>query len=149
MSGHGAQDREVKLVSVGTLDIQSLMEIVAAEQDRTARQIASLEAVVAAIIDGSELVSTDDEHDPEGATIAYERAQASALCDKRVRTATHSSTRADSSNWASGWSVRCAAMTSTSSASPRCRPPLVASCAPPDHRRRARATLQPNAIGGM
>ena len=25
------------------------------------------------------LVSTDDEHDPEGATIAYERAQASAL----------------------------------------------------------------------
>jgi RNA polymerase-binding transcription factor len=79
MSGHGAQDREVKLISVGTLDIQSLMEIVAAEQDRTARQIASLEAVVAAIIDGSELVSTDDEHDPEGATIAYERAQASAL----------------------------------------------------------------------
>jgi RNA polymerase-binding transcription factor DksA len=64
---------------VGTPDIQSLIEIVAAEQDRTARQIASLEAVVAAIIDGSELVSTDDEHDPEGATIAYERAQASAL----------------------------------------------------------------------
>jgi DnaK suppressor protein len=28
---------------------------------------------------GSELTSTDDEHDPEGATIAYERAQASAL----------------------------------------------------------------------
>jgi RNA polymerase-binding transcription factor DksA len=55
------------------------MEIVAAEQERTARQIASLEAVVAGIIDGSELVSTDDEHDPEGATIAYERAQASAL----------------------------------------------------------------------
>ena len=61
------------------LGAQSLMEIVAAEQERTARQIASLEAVVAAIIDGSELVSTDDEHDPEGATIAYERAQASAL----------------------------------------------------------------------
>ena len=61
------------------LGAQSLMEIVAAEQERTARQIASLEAVVAALIDGSELVSTDDEHDPEGATIAYERAQASAL----------------------------------------------------------------------
>ena len=64
---------------MGTLDIQSLLEIVEAEQARTARQVASLEAVVAAIIDGSELVSTDDEHDPEGATIAYERAQASAL----------------------------------------------------------------------
>jgi RNA polymerase-binding transcription factor DksA len=60
-------------------DIQRLLAVVAAEQDRTARQIAALEAVVGAIIEGSELVSTDDEHDPEGATIAYERAQASAL----------------------------------------------------------------------
>jgi RNA polymerase-binding transcription factor DksA len=53
--------------------------MVVAEQERTARQIAALEAVVAAIVEGSELVSTDDEHDPEGATIAYERAQAIAL----------------------------------------------------------------------
>jgi RNA polymerase-binding transcription factor DksA len=60
-------------------DIQTLLAIIAAEQERTARQIASLEAVVADIVEGSELVSTDDEHDPEGATIAYERAQASAL----------------------------------------------------------------------
>lgn len=64
---------------MGTFDIHSLVELVEAEQERTARQIASLEAVVAAIVEGSELVSTDDEHDPEGATIAYERAQASAL----------------------------------------------------------------------
>ena len=64
---------------MGTLDVQRVLEIVAAEQERTALQIASLEAVVAAIVEGSELVSTDDEHDPEGATIAYERAQASAL----------------------------------------------------------------------
>jgi DnaK suppressor protein len=64
---------------VGAYDIQSILELVDAEQERTARQIASLEAVVAAIVEASELVSTDDEHDPEGATIAYERAQASAL----------------------------------------------------------------------
>jgi DnaK suppressor protein len=64
---------------VEALDIQSVLEIVEAEQERTARQIASLEAAVAAIDEGSELVSTDDEHDPEGATIAYERAQATAL----------------------------------------------------------------------
>lgn len=56
-----------------------LLEVVAAEQESTARQIASLEDMVAAIVEGSELVSTDDEHDPEGATIAYERAQAGAL----------------------------------------------------------------------
>ena len=66
-------------LSVGALDIRSLLEVVEAEQERTARQIASLEAIVAAIVEASELVSTDDEHDPEGATIAYERAQASAL----------------------------------------------------------------------
>ena len=64
---------------MGALDIRSLLEVVEAEQERTARQIASLEAIVAAIVEASELVSTDDEHDPEGATIAYERAQASAL----------------------------------------------------------------------
>jgi RNA polymerase-binding transcription factor DksA len=72
-------DGEVKLAGVAPLDIRRLLEVVEAEQERTARQIASLEAVVAAIVEGSELVSTDDEHDPEGATIAYERAQAIAL----------------------------------------------------------------------
>ncbi len=69
----------LQLIAVGELDIRGLLAVVVAEQERTARQVASLEAVVAAIVEGSELVSTDDEHDPEGATIAYERAQASAL----------------------------------------------------------------------
>ena len=64
---------------MGELDIQRVLEIVEEEQARTARQVASLEAIVAAIVEGAELTSTDDEHDPEGATIAYERAQASAL----------------------------------------------------------------------
>ena len=61
------------------LDLQSVLAAVEAEQERTARQVASLEAIVATIVEGSELTSTDDEHDPEGATIAYERAQAIAL----------------------------------------------------------------------
>lgn len=60
-------------------ETQRLLALVEVERERTARQIASLEGVVAAIVEGSELVSTDDEHDPEGATIAYERAQAIAL----------------------------------------------------------------------
>ena len=70
---------EATLIRVDALDIRTVLAVVAAEQARTLRQIASLEAVVAAIVEGSELTSTDDEHDPEGATIAYERAQASAL----------------------------------------------------------------------
>jgi RNA polymerase-binding transcription factor DksA len=60
-------------------DFPRLLQVVVAEEARTARQIAALEAVVAAIVEASELTSTDDEHDPEGATIAYERAQAIAL----------------------------------------------------------------------
>ena len=64
---------------MGALDIQSALAIVRVAQERTAHQVASLEAIVAAIVEGSELTSTDDEHDPEGATIAYERAQATAL----------------------------------------------------------------------
>lgn len=36
-------------------------------------------------VDGADLVNTDDEHDPEGATIAFERAQVIALRDDAVR----------------------------------------------------------------
>lgn len=45
----------------------------------TAQQLAGLTRTFDDIVEGSELVNTDDEHDPEGATIAFERAQASAL----------------------------------------------------------------------
>ncbi len=72
-------EEPAKLSGVGAVDIQSLLAIVRVAQERTARRIASLERIVAATVEGSELTSTDDEHDPEGATIAYERAQATAL----------------------------------------------------------------------
>jgi RNA polymerase-binding transcription factor DksA len=72
-------EQEATLIGVDPLDIRRVLAVVVAEQERTVRQIAALEAVVAAIVEGAELTSTDDEHDPEGATIAYERAQASAL----------------------------------------------------------------------
>jgi len=52
---------------------------VRSEHARTVAQIKALERAVASIVDGSELTATDDEHDPEGATIAYERAQGMAL----------------------------------------------------------------------
>ena len=42
-------------------------------------QIAGLQQSYAGIVEAAELTSTDDEHDPEGATIAYERAQVAAL----------------------------------------------------------------------
>lgn len=49
------------------------------ERARIAEQIANLVQSFAGIVDAAELTSTDDEHDPEGTTIAYERAQVSAL----------------------------------------------------------------------
>ena len=60
-------------------DIRRLLAIVEAERDRGERRLEMLGSAVAAIVEGAELTSTDDEHDPEGATIAYERAQATAL----------------------------------------------------------------------
>ena len=52
---------------------------VEAERRRVAHQVAALGRDVDEIVAASAMVATDDEHDPEGSTIAYERAKASAL----------------------------------------------------------------------
>ena len=51
------------------------------DEQRTAAaaQVVALEQDVAGMIAASESSNADDEHDPEGATIAFERAQAAAL----------------------------------------------------------------------
>jgi len=54
--------------------------LVAARESAVAR-VAVLRAELAAIIDSASSTTGDDEHDPEGATIAFERAQAAALLD--------------------------------------------------------------------
>lgn len=45
----------------------------------TLARIASLEARLAGIVDTASASSGDDEHDPEGQTVAYDRAEAQAL----------------------------------------------------------------------
>lgn len=50
-----------------------------AERDRAVVRLRSLEADVAGIVAASADDNADDEHDPEGATIAFERSQAGAL----------------------------------------------------------------------
>lgn len=56
-----------------------------AERRQTARRLASLtrdfDGVVAASLDAN----ADDEHDPEGATIAFERSQVTALVEQARR----------------------------------------------------------------
>jgi len=56
-------------------------EQLAAERARLVTQIASLQATFDDIVAATEDVSTDDEHDPEGHTIAWERQQTAALLD--------------------------------------------------------------------
>lgn len=59
-------------------DVVAREALLAARNDAT-EQVAALSADLAGIIEASESVATDDEHDPEGHTIAYERAQVTAL----------------------------------------------------------------------
>ncbi|MCU1682263.1 MAG: putative suppressor protein DnaK [Amycolatopsis sp.] len=49
------------------------------DRSTTVRLRDSLKRQVAGIVEASEWTANDDEHDPEGSTIAYERAQAQGL----------------------------------------------------------------------
>lgn len=73
------RDRRANIGRVSPGDVERVLTIVEDERERTLRQIEVLRRSVASIVEAAELTSTDDEHDPEGATIAYERAQAIAL----------------------------------------------------------------------
>ena len=57
----------------------TLRAAIAEERRRAGEQIDALRRGFTDIVEAAELTSTDDEHDPEGATIAYERAQVWAL----------------------------------------------------------------------
>jgi RNA polymerase-binding transcription factor DksA len=50
-----------------------------AERERLADQVESLQREFDAIVESSELVSTDDEHDPDGSTVAFERQMVAGL----------------------------------------------------------------------
>ncbi len=61
---------------------------VLAEHAALSTQVRALEAQFNGFVEASELVATDDEHDPEGHTIAFERQQVAALLrDARLRLA--------------------------------------------------------------
>ena len=54
-------------------------------RERTARRVAELIEVFDAIVASADAANLDDEHDPEGATIGFERAQLSCMVE-RART---------------------------------------------------------------
>jgi RNA polymerase-binding transcription factor DksA len=55
---------------------------IAEEQASTRELLAGLHRDLAALIESSTGANADDEHDPEGATIAFERAQLTALMEQ-------------------------------------------------------------------
>ncbi|MDN5897006.1 MAG: TraR/DksA C4-type zinc finger protein, partial [Nocardioides sp.] len=56
-----------------------------AQGEEARRRLAVLRDDFASIVDASEQSNADDEHDPEGATIAFERAQVQALTHQAER----------------------------------------------------------------
>lgn len=62
-------------------DVEAVLR---AERAAALAAVADLERVIAGVVEATEGANTDDEHDPEGATIAFERAQASAVRDRQL-----------------------------------------------------------------
>src|SRR6516162_456529 len=56
-------------------------ELLLAERARAVRQVAALEREFAGLAEAASAGGTDDEHDPEGATLAFERQHAAALLE--------------------------------------------------------------------
>src|SRR5207253_2657809 len=50
-----------------------------AERDRAAARLSALTHEFDAIVEGSDTANADDEHDPEGSTVGFERAQVATL----------------------------------------------------------------------
>jgi DnaK suppressor protein len=57
-------------------------EVLLAERAGALRRVAALEREFAALAEAASAGGTDDEHDPEGATLAFERQHAAALLER-------------------------------------------------------------------
>ena len=56
-------------------------EVLLAERARARERVAALEREFAGLAEAASSAGTDDEHDPEGATLAFERQHAAALLE--------------------------------------------------------------------
>jgi RNA polymerase-binding transcription factor DksA len=59
--------------------VRDQRELLLAQRDETLRRLAALTDDFAGVVAASRDTNADDEHDPEGATIAFERSQVDAL----------------------------------------------------------------------
>jgi len=72
--GAGVQD-----VGLPTMDESTILDTLRTEREATLRRMAAITSEFDGIVADSLHANADDEHDPEGSTIAYERAQVAAL----------------------------------------------------------------------
>jgi DnaK suppressor protein len=63
-------------------DSISFHDLLIADRATTEARIVSLERDWTGMVESSSMTSADDEHDPEGATIAFERAQIETLIER-------------------------------------------------------------------
>ncbi len=56
-------------------------EVLLAEQERARQRVVALEREFTGLAEAASSAGTDDEHDPEGATLAFERQHAAALLE--------------------------------------------------------------------
>ncbi|GAA2108345.1 TraR/DksA family transcriptional regulator [Actinomadura alba] len=63
-------------------DASALEELLTAERVSTLRQIAALTRDWDGLVESSADIGVDDEHDPEGATLAFERSQIDGLLSR-------------------------------------------------------------------
>lgn len=63
-------------------DLAELHGLLTADRERTSELVTSLTRNFTSIVEATRLAATDDEHDPEGSTIAFERSQTSSLLVK-------------------------------------------------------------------
>jgi DnaK suppressor protein len=61
------------------MDQSAVRDVLREERAATMARIRAMEADLNAIVSASANANNDDEHDPEGSTIGYERAQVTAL----------------------------------------------------------------------
>jgi DnaK suppressor protein len=62
--------------------VASAREVLLAERADALRRVAALEREFTGIAEAAGAAGTDDEHDPEGATLAFERQHAAALLEQ-------------------------------------------------------------------
>lgn len=117
--------------AAGASALHEARERLTAERVAAAARIAALQRDIAVIMDAARVGATDDEHDPEGATIAFERAQAMALLEEPIPRSESAMMPSGGSTPAPTGGARAAARRSRQNGWRSVRRPLSASAAPP------------------